>query len=213
LFAARPELGWRYYDLNLSYLPEGSALALNHILPLVHSADKPVRIKMMSELTTRDLHDNHVIYLGYVSALGQLGNLLFPISNLRLGENFDQLIERKSGTVHTSSAGLPSYNEPFTDYGWFATFPVTRATQIIIIAGMRDAGLIHAAQAVSDAGSLAALEARLESAESEQLGVPAFELLYEVRGLDRTSFNGRLVFGERLDARRIWEGNSALPGL
>ncbi|MCW8195901.1 hypothetical protein F6455_13990 [Proteobacteria bacterium 005FR1] len=202
LFAAEPELGWEYYDLNLSYLPEGSAVALNDVMPVLHSSGKPVSVKMMSELTTRDLQRNHVVYVGYISALDRIRQMLFAVSDLRVGDNYDQLINKDSGQVYTSTAGLPSFDEPFVDYGWFATFPSTQNTQVVVIAGMRDAGLIHTAQALTENRSLQAIEKQLKT--SKKPASAGFEAVYQVRGLDRMSFDARLEYAGYVDARQIW---------
>lgn len=202
LFAAEPELGWTYYDLNLNYLPEGSALALADIIPVLRSSNKPVNVKMMSDVSTRDLQRNHVVYIGYVSALDRLSNMVFSVSDLRIGDNYDQLINKNSREVYTSNAGLPSFDEPFLDYGWFVTFPSTQKTQMVIVAGMRDGGLVHTAQAVSEASTLQALDQRL--AESEQSKSSAYEAVYQVRGLDRMNFDARLEYAGFLNARGIW---------
>lgn len=203
LFAEKPDLGWKYYDLNLSYLPEGSALALNNLFPVLYSGDKAVNVKMMSELNTRDLQSNHIVYIGYISGLDRISNLVFSVSHLRIGENYDQLIDEKSGTVYTSDAGLPSFNEPFTDYGWFATFPSTRKTRLVVVAGMRDAGLVQTAQAMTGAASLRSLTERLAQSKSKKSA--AFEAVYRVRGLDRMNFDGQLEYASFLRVDNIWE--------
>ncbi|MGQ9427464.1 hypothetical protein ACXYTJ_14545 [Gilvimarinus sp. F26214L] len=207
LFAEKPELGWQYYDLNLSYLPEGTAFALNSVLPLLHSSGKRVTIKMMSELTTRDLQSAHVVYVGYVSALDRIRNMVFTASNLRIGENYDQLINTQSGVAYTSDAGLPSFDEPFNDYGWVATLPSTGKTRVVVIAGMRDAGLIHAAQAVSDRDALARIDERLPATEGPPTG--ALEAIYRVRGLDRMNFNAKLEYAGYLSGG-LWDDRA--PG-
>lgn len=206
LFAAQPELGWLYYDLNLNYLPEGSAVALNSLLPLLHSAGKTVNVKMMSELTTRDLQTHHVVYVGYISALNRIRDMVFSISGLEIGENYDQLINRSTGEVYTSSAGLPSHDQRFLDFGWFIKLPSTRDTQLIMVAGMRDAGLVHMGKALSDSAYLQALDVALaESANDES---EAYEALYRVIGLNRMSFDSELVYASYLDAGHLWRAGN-----
>lgn len=202
LFVEKPELGWTYYDLNLNYLPEGSALALSDIIPVLRSTNKPVNVKMMSDLNTRDLQRNHVVYIGYVSALDRISNMVFSVSDLRVGDNYDQLINKKSREAYTSDAGLPSFNEPFLDYGWFVTFPSSQKTQMVIIAGMRDAGLTHAAHALSEPSSLQAIDSRLTQSEDAESN--AYEAVYQVRGLDRMNFDARLEYAGYLNAQGIW---------
>lgn len=203
LFAQQPDLSWQYYDLNLSYLPEGTAFALNHIAPLLQSTGKSVDVKMMSELSTQDLQKNHVVYLGYISALDRLKNIVFAGSNLSIGENYDQLVHKESGEIYTSDAGLPSFGEPFVDFGLFSTFPSTQNTQIFVLAGMRDAGLMHIAEALVSDLDLQKIDQLLGKSEKDSSS--AFEVIYRVQGLDRMNFNAELEHADYLASELIWK--------
>lgn len=207
LFAEQPALGWRYYDLDLNYLPEGSALVLNSLLPLLHSADKTVNMKMMSDLTTTDLLNNHVVYVGYISSLDRISNMVFAVSALEVGENYDQLINSKTGQIYTSSAGLPTHDQRFTDFGWFISLPSTRSTRLIMVAGMRDEGLVEMGRTLTDAGDLAVLDQAL--AASEQEPSAAYEALFRVVGLNRMSFDAELEYAGYLDADVLWRSGQS----
>lgn len=203
LFSQQPELAWQYYDLNLSYLPEGTAFALNHIAPLLQSTGKTVDVKMMSELNTQDLQKNHVVYLGYISALDRLKNIVFAGSNLSIGENYDQLIHKNTGEIFTSDAGLPSFGEPFVDFGLFSTFPSTQNTQIFVLAGMRDAGLMQITEALVSDSDLQDIDQLL--IKSEKSSSEAIEVLFRVQGLDRMNFNAELEHADYLNSELIWK--------
>jgi len=71
-----------YLDLDLSYMPEGSAFALAKIVPILQASGKTVNITMMSDLTTPDIRNNHIVYIGYISALEKLTDITFAISGL-----------------------------------------------------------------------------------------------------------------------------------
>lgn len=199
LFTLNPELVWRYSDLDLTYLPEGSAFALNRVLPLLHTSGKPVNVKMASALTTEDIQANHIVYVGYISALGPLKNWVFAGSSLRVGENYDQLEMRNGDRAFTSDAGLPDPSRPFVDYGLVSTIPATSANRIIVIAGMRDAGLTQVAASAVNREELESLSDHL-TGDGDQA---AFEALYEVKGIDRTNFASTLVYSHLLDTDRI----------
>ncbi|MEX0618800.1 MAG: helix-turn-helix domain-containing protein [Pseudohongiellaceae bacterium] len=203
LFFQDTQLASKYYDLDLSYMPEGSAFALARIAPILQQANKRVDVIMMSELKTADLKSNHIVYVGYISALDKLRNVVFGDSGLRIGRTFDELVNRGTGEIYSSDAGLPSRDQPFRDYALFSTFPSTSANQVIIVAGMRDAGLMHTAQAISDSSSLATLEQR---AVLDSKSAPAFEALYEVFGFDRMNFDANLVYTSELNPGIIWGG-------
>ena len=191
-----------YLDLDLSYIPEGSAYALAKIVPILQSSDKTVNITMMSDLTNADIRSNHIVYIGYISALEKLTAMTFAGSGLRLGRSYDELLNSATEEYYTSDAGLPEEGEPFRDYGLFSTFPASSDTQVVLISGMRDAGLMHTAQALSDTAALDDLVVAMDSDTVE--AVASFEVLYEVYGVDRLNFEANLVYTNLLDTTQIW---------
>jgi len=70
---------------------------------------------------------------------------------------------------------------------------------------MRDAGLMHAAQVLSDKNALNELEQHLEPGSDSNTGL---EVLYEVFGMDRMNFEGSLIYSKTLGASRIWGQDS-----
>lgn len=191
-----------YLDLDLSYMPEGSAFALARIVPILQDSEKPVNITMMSDLTTADIRNNHIVYIGYISALEKLTDLTFAGSGLQIGRSYDELVNVETAEYYTSDAGLPEEGEPFRDYGMFSTFPASIDTQVVLVTGMRDAGLMHTAQALSDSSALDELIVSMDADTDE--AIASFEALYEVFGVDRMNFNANLVYSNHLDTSQIW---------
>lgn len=196
-----------YLDLDLSYMPEGSAYALAKVVPLLQNSGKSVNITMMSDLTSADIRSNHIVYIGYISALDKLTSMTFAGSGLRIGRSYDELFNTKTAEYYTSDAGLPEEGDPFRDYGMFATFPASIDTQVVLISGMRDAGLMHTAKAVSNTLALDELVVSIDSDTDEALA--SFEALYEVFGVDRLNFDANLVYSNLLDAKQIWASPQA----
>jgi hypothetical protein len=191
-----------YLDLDLSYMPEGSAYALVKIAPLLQSSGKRVNITMMSDLTTQDIRANHIVYIGYISAMDKLTSMVFAASGLRIGRSYDELQDHETRDYYTSDAGLPESGEQFRDYGMFSTFPASDETQMVVIAGMRDAGLMQTALAVSDVASLRELEQSVTLPADDPR--PSFEALFEVFGVDRMNFSANLIYSRRMDSSIIW---------
>ena len=75
---------------------------------------------------------------------------------------------------------------------------------MVLIAGMRDAGLMHTAQALSDTASLDDLIVSIDSDTDE--AVACFEALFEVYGIDRLNFDANLIYTNLLDTAQIWGG-------
>jgi len=204
-FLYEPDLMSTYLDLDLTYLPQASAVAIKDLLRVVYRSDKPVRVTPMSELTVAELKSNHVIYVGYISALDKLMEFVFASSGLKLGETYDELLNAETGENYTSGAGIPRDGpRNYTDYGLLSTFPGPAENQLLIIAGMRDAGLMHTAQVATTLANVEALEASLPGTLSD--GAIALEALYEVTGFDRVSLDAMLVYTGTLDYQNIWGG-------
>jgi hypothetical protein len=202
LFMYSPELAEEYYDLDLTYLPQASAFALADVLRVVYTSDKPVRITPMSELSATDLKNNHIIYVGYISALDMLNEFVFATSGLTVGETYDELRVDETGELFTSGAGMPRYDHRnYRDYGLVSAFPGPSGNQFLIVAGTRDEGVMQAAQALTDSNDITELTARTGEA-------PAFEALYEVTGFDRMNLHAMLVYAASLNGPRIWGGAS-----
>lgn len=202
------ELAENYLDLDLSYMPEGSAYALARIVPILQASNKTVNITMMSDLSAADMRDNHIVYIGYISALEKLTQMTFASSGLQIGRSYDELIDKETLQFFTSDAGLPEDGEQFRDYGMFSTFPASRETQIVMIAGMRDAGLMHTAKALSEIQILDDLVVAIDDDTDE--AIASFEALFEVYGIDRLNFEANLVYTNLLDASTIWSHQGRL---
>ena len=202
-FVSDPDLLANWMDLDLTYLPQGSASALSELLRVVYAANKDVRITTMTEMRVADLRSQHILYVGYISALGTLMDFVFASSGLRVGASYDELQNRITGESFTSGAGIPGESD-YEDYGLVSTFPGPDGNQFLIVAGTRDSGLMHAAQAVTSLDDIAELEDVLSPAVTDSSTGPALEALYEVTGFDRINLDATLVYRAPLDYRPIW---------
>jgi hypothetical protein len=200
-----PELLGKYMDLDLTYLPRGSAFALLDVLRVLYTSNKPVRVVSMSELNAADLKSNHVVYLGYISALDKLEEFVFSSSALTIGVTYDELRNNKTGEMYTSEAGMPEIHRNYRDYGFISTFPGPGGNQFVIIAGTRDAGMMQASHALTDPMFIKSVENARPDPHGPQ--PPAFEMLYEVTGYARTNLDAMLVHTATLNYQQIWGGN------
>ena len=195
-----PEEAERYLDLELAYLPTAAAYAVRDLMPVLASANRRVRVVTMSQLNPAVIKSADVIYVGYLSGLGRLGELVFRNSRLQFGDSFDEIVDRKSGKRYVSQAGAPYRGESqIRDYGYFATFAGPEGNRIVVIAGMRDMAAMHMAETLTATRTLDALSAQAKDA-------PGYEALYEVYGMDRLNLDGKLLLTSPLDSERIWTG-------
>lgn len=184
-----PDAMGRYQDLGLRYLPVGAAFALQRLSPLLEAprGDRRPRVVMASDLTADMLKANNIVYVGYLSGLGDLRELVFSRSNFKVGASWDQLAEVETGKRYVSSDELdPTSRGRGRDYGYFASFRGPEGRQVVILAGARDAALKQVAEIAASPKALK------ELARVAGRGEP-FEALYEVETLGRSSLSSRLV--------------------
>jgi len=200
-----PEFADRYQDMQLNYLPTSAAFALKDLLPLLADANPRTRVVMASELTPEMLKASDVIYIGYLSGMGMLSDLVFGGSRFQIGDSFDVLVDRTSGKQYISQAALPVPGEQtYHDIGYFATFAGPSGNQIMIVAGTRDVAVRRMAESITHADSLQQLVARSGNQRS-------FEALYDVFAMNGTDLNGTLLVTGKIDTTRIWADETAAP--
>lgn len=182
-----PEAHARHVDLNLGYLPTSSAQALREVLPLLAASGKPLLLTLASELDPATLKSTHVVYVGYLSALGMLEDLMVASSRYSFGGSYDELIDSVTGSAWISEAGSPhGPQERYRDYAYLAQLAGPGGHRHVILAGTRDTGLMQAAEAAVDASQLRQIDASIGGGES-------FEVLLEVQGLNGLNVASRLI--------------------
>lgn len=198
LFMQDASLQNYFRDLDMTYMPEGSASALLQVAPLVKAMGKRVNVTMMSRLGASDLRNNHIIYIGYISAMDKLNNLYFSASGLIPGRSFDEIYDKTAGVYYASTAGLPEQGQPFRDLALIAGWPASNGNQFVLLSGTRDAGLMHAALVAADSDRLSELDSETTSTAN------SFEALYEVYGVDRMNFDASLLYQKTINPDQIW---------
>lgn len=198
-----PQMADKYMDAQLSYLPTSSAYVMADIMPLLASTHRPIRIRMMSELEPDALKSTDVVYVGYLSGLGMLADATFSGSRFSVGSSYDELLDDKTHTRYVSQAG-DRYARPqdesgpltYREYSLIAGFEGPSGNQMMIIAGMRDVGLMQAGEALTGTNSLRQLSRRLP-------GGP-FEALYEVTGMNTTNVASKLLVTSARKPVGVW---------
>jgi hypothetical protein len=182
-----------------------TAFALSDVLRLLEPNKKnpgQVQLVLASDLTPEMIRSTHVVYIGLLSGMGMLRDIAFAGSQFKIGETYDELIDRKTDKLYMSEAIRASTkNARYLDYGYFSTFAGPNGQRIVILAGTRDAALMHTAQAVSREPSLSNLMSRANTSTD-------FEALYAVEGIDQINLDGKLITADELDTNRFWSGDT-----
>jgi hypothetical protein len=144
-----PEKQGHYIDLDLRYLPVGSAFALAAIVPVIRTAAnaRRIRVVLASELTPTMMKNANIVYIGYLSSLGILRDAVFAGSRFAVGVDYDELVEKPTGRRFVSQGGgADTAGVVYKDYGYFSDFKGPNGNRIIIVAGTRDVGLMETAE-------------------------------------------------------------------
>ena len=192
-----PQLMQRYRNLDLTYLPAASAFALQDVVPVLGTA-KPVRVVLMSQLDANALKNSHIVYIGYVSGLGMLGDRVFAASRVTPGGSYDELVDSQTNHTYLSTAMGAASGGEFRDYGYFSTFAGPGANRIVVIAGTRDIGVTQMARSLSQRDEVRDLCRGAGQAA-------AFESLVEVSGVGQTGLRSRSLFVSAMKADGIWD--------
>jgi len=205
MFMLDPETAGSYIDLDLTYLPSGAANALGHVVAILTAAGKDLRVVSASNLDMSVLRETHLLYVGFLSGLGVLSDFVFSGSELAVGDTFDELINRRTGDSYVSEAGIPSESRSYRDYGLVSSLQAPGGNRLTVIAGMRDEGLMQAADALSDRETV---QSSIEAVAGDGEMPSAYEILYEVAGLERTSLDATIVHAAALDRQRLSLGQA-----
>ncbi len=161
-------------------------------------------VKMASELTTADIRENHIIFIGHIKTLGLLSDFYFDISNFSASHDFTRLTNTQTKNEFLLQGNR---SQRHTDYGLFARMSSPAKNKIYICTGMTDTAVIQTVKTViSNEFSTSILNSPLNETES----LPAnFESLLEVAGYNRDNITSKLLFSGQLDPSKLWDSNSA----
>ena len=198
---AHPDKVGRYLDVNLHYLPVGGGLALHSLLPVLNAAARPSGIRpivdTMSNVRPEIFKAANIVYVGFFSGLGPLQEPLFRASGFKIGDNFDELIDKASSRRFKSDWGVVADGKvPRRDYGYIASVRGPAGNRILIVAGTRDPAVLQMAEVAADPKQLDAILAKT--------GGDAFEALFEVRTLGNLNIGSSLVLARPLRAGSVW---------
>jgi len=182
-----PEQAQRKFDVGLSYLPTSAAYAINKLGFALNSSKKPAwGVILASELTQENLRNSHIVYIGHLSGLGILEDLVFANSGFRVGRSYDELTDTTSGQRYASSSGIPNEAVGGQNHlAYLSSFNGPSGNRIIIVAGCRDAGLRELSDVISSENDLNALD-------NHHTG-PSFEALYQTSGFGLATTPAKLL--------------------
>jgi len=174
------------FDVGLSYLPTSTAYALNKLSPILNSGDKKATVVLASELKAETLRNAHIVFIGHLSGLGMLSEVVLEASGFHVGSSYDELVDNASGQRYVTSSGIPKEHGGNPNHlAYLSSIPGPTGNRIITIAGFRDAGLKELADIVGT-------EASCDELASQHAGL-SFEALYQVEGFGQATKPAKLL--------------------
>jgi hypothetical protein len=190
-----------YVDVGLRYLPIAVAYALDDILPVLNGPKQNrsrIRVMLASEVTPDMMKADHIVYVGYLSGLDMLQNVVFAGSRYSIGDSYDEIIDNKTDKKYFSQINyFEQAGGTNRDYGYASTFLGPTGNRFIIIAGTRDVAVRQVAEEMTEATSL-------DDLANQTSGADAYEALYVVEAMKQLNMEARLIQATPLDSDKIW---------
>jgi hypothetical protein len=197
-----PELADRYMDVGLRYLPISTAFALRDIMVVLAPQNRRISVSKMSDIEPSSLKSADIVYIGYLSGMGMLQDLIFAGSRFSVGDSYDEVFDKRTRVSYVSEIGSDIMDPPqptgkektYHDYGVFEKVRGPGGNTIIVISGTRDAGVTQTAEVFTSAQKLKDLE------QKSDVKLP-LEALLEVSAVNGVNLNGKLLAQSNRDLK------------
>jgi hypothetical protein len=197
-----PEVADRYMDVGLRYLPISTAFALRDIMVVLAPENRRITVSKMSDIEPSSLKSADIVYIGYLSGMGMLQDLIFAGSRFSVGDSYDEVFDKKTRVSYVSEIGSDIMDPPqptgkektYHDYGVFEKIRGPGGNTIVVISGTRDAGVTQTAEVFTSAQKLKDLEQKSDAR------LP-LEALLEVSAVNGVNLNGKLLAQSNRDVK------------
>jgi hypothetical protein len=197
-----PELADRYMDVGLRYLPISTAFALRDVMVVLAPQNRRISVSKMSDIEPSSLKSADIVYIGYLSGMGMLQDLIFAGSRFSVGDSYDEVFDKRTRVSYVSEIGSDIMDPPqptgkektYHDYGVFEKIRGPGGNTIVVISGTRDAGVTQTAEAFTSAQKLKDLE------QKSDVSLP-IEALLEVSAVNGVNLNGKLLAQSNRDVK------------
>jgi hypothetical protein len=198
--AEHPKLADRYMDVGLRYLPISTAFALRDVMVVLAPENRRITVSKMSDVEPSSLKSADIVYIGYLSGMGMLQDIVFAGSRFSVGDSYDEVFDKKTRHSYVSEIGSdimdppqPTGKEkPYHDYGIFAKIRGPGDNTIVVLSGTRDEGVRQTAEAFTSAQ-------KLEELKKKSDATLPLEALLEVSAVDGVNLTGTLLLQSNRD--------------
>src|SRR3984957_11273906 len=97
-----PEVADRYMNVGLRYLPVSAAYALRDVMAVLAPANRRIIVTKMSDVEANSFKSADIVYIGYLSGMGMLQDMVMTGSRFAIGDSYDEIIDKASGHSYIS---------------------------------------------------------------------------------------------------------------
>ena len=188
-------------DVGLRYLPISTAFALRDVMVVLEPENRRISVAKMSDIEPSTLKSADIVYIGYLSGMGMLQDLVFAGSRFSVGDSYDEVFDKRTKLSYVSEIGTDIMDPPqptgkektYRDYGIFEKVRGPGGNTIVVISGTRDAGVMQTADLFTSAQKLEEFKQKADASSS-------IEALLEVNAVNGVSLNGKLLVQSSRDA-------------
>jgi len=191
-------------NTNYTHLIKSNAFSLKNIIPVLTGAQKEFDMRVVSRLTSEDLQQYNIIFIGLFKTMGVLKQY-FATAPIEYSEGVDSKLNvTDENGVTKEFIQTGSANEYHTDYGLVAKFPGPKDNFILLFSGFQDTGVLQSVNNLTDSEWLQRIENRLLT---QYDSIPTcFEILFRAQGIDRSEFDTEIVHLRTLSPDlNIWQ--------
>lgn len=206
-----PSTAHKFVDFNQQFVTSGTIEALSAIRStsalIPDLRNRKTRLVASSQLTPEMLKSSDIIYVGLFSGMNVLlRDPLSQASGFRIDAGLDGLTDTASANRYqTDGMVLTDERIARRDFAYLASVPGPAGNQILVIAGIGDAGLKEAAEL---AGNPELLQAIRPNRAKRDYG---FEALFRVRTIKNVNVGATLVLDRPLRSKGIWDNSGNVP--
>jgi hypothetical protein len=185
---------------SLKLVSEGSVIALKNIVSMFDEPKFP-QIRLASNLTAKEIRHYNVIYIGDFKSMGKLGDY-FKGSNFKFNSK-QNTIDRKGSEL--SYPAPQDFTHKYIDHGIFARIDGPRDHKIYIIAGFSDSSILQISWFFTTNSYLFSDNFADKMTKYGLDNYNNFELLFKVPSLEGIDLTYKIVSGDKVDEKLIWE--------
>jgi hypothetical protein len=175
----------KYVQTEITYLGKFTLWCFNELYPMINAWDKPIELKLSSQLVWEDLGKYDIVFIGPFKTLSILNNFVSGLnSSYQITPNRIIYNDAERDTVYEYHSPKNFKTGYVKDYTLVAKLPGLNENNVMIFSSTHDIGHISTIKYFTDEEFLMKFQNQFDSSNKKKY----FEAIFEVEGFERTGF-------------------------